>query len=171
MTISATAAQHVKVRDGISACLLGERVRYDGNHNHDAYITGTLAKVFEFVAVCPEVAIGMGVPRPPIQLVGEAAQPRAIGVGDPALDVPAALTAYGRRMAVALDDISGYIFNAKSPSCGLLRVKVFQSGAASPRGVGLYAREIAQRQPMIPEEEEGRLDDPVLREEILAQHR
>ena len=110
----------------------------------------------------------MGVPRPPIQLVGEAAQPRAIGVGDPALDVTAALTAYGRRMAVELDDISGYIFKAKSPSCGLLRVKVYQSGAASPRGVGLYAREIAQRQPLLPAEEEGRLGDPVLRENFIA---
>src|SRR3569623_2058500 len=109
MTLSATA-QLDKVRVGISACLLGERVRYDGNHKHDAYITGTLAKVFEFVAVCPEVAIGMGVPRPPIRLVGEAAQPRAIGVGDPAQDVSAAFTAYGRRRAVELDDSSGYIF-------------------------------------------------------------
>jgi len=167
MTLSATA-QHDKVRVGISACLLGERVRYDGNHKHDAYITGTLAKVFEFVAVCPEVAIGMGVPRPPIRLVGEAAEPRAVGVADPDLDVTAALSAYGRRMAVKLDDISGYIFKAKSPSCGLLRVKVYQSGAASLRGVGLYAREIAQRQPLLPAEEEGRLGDPILRENFIA---
>src|SRR3569832_1847803 len=155
MTLSATAAQHDKVRVGISACLLGERVRYDGNHKHDAYITGTLAKVFEFVAVGPEVAIGMGVPRPPIQLVGEAAQPRAIGVGDPALDVTAALTAYGRRMAVELDDISGYIFKAKSPSCGLLRVGGGRAGAAGPRGGGGGARGGARRRPGGPAGGEG----------------
>src|SRR3569623_83248 len=142
MTLSATA-QLDKVRVGISACLLGERVRYDGNHKHDAYITGTLAKVFEFVAVCPEVAFGRGVLRPPIRLVGEAAEPRAVGVADPELDVTAALSAYGRRMAVKLDDISGYIIKAKSPSCGLLRVKGYQAGAASLRGGGVYARVMA----------------------------
>lgn len=157
-----------KIRLGISACLVGERVRYDGNHKHDAYITGTLGLAFELVAVCPEVAIGMGVPRPPIRLVGDVAQPRAVGVADPTLDVSAALTSYGRRIAAELDDISGYIFKAKSPSCGLQRVKVYGGGAPAAQGVGLYAREIVTRRPLLPVEEEGRLGDPVLRENFIA---
>ncbi|MEK7323426.1 MAG: DUF523 and DUF1722 domain-containing protein [Pseudomonadota bacterium] len=157
-----------RIRIGISSCLLGQQVRYDGNHKHDAFITDTLGAVFDFIAVCPEVAIGMGVPRPPIRLTGDVQAPRAVGVQDPALDVTAALTAYGRRMALELDGISGYIFKGKSPSCGLRRVKVYGGGAPSMQGIGLYAREIVQRRPLLPAEEEGRLGDPVLRENFIA---
>ncbi len=157
-----------RISIGISSCLLGERVRFDGNHKQDAFITGTLGLVFDFVPVCPEVAIGMGVPRPPIRLTGDPQSPRAVGVKDISLDVTAALTAYGRRMAVELEGISGYIFKGKSPSCGTRRVKVYSGGAPSLQGVGVYAREIIQRQPLLPAEEEGRLGDPVLRENFIA---
>ncbi len=162
---SATAA---KIVIGISSCLLGDKVRFDGNHKHDAYITGTLSQVFDFVPLCPEVAIGMGVPRPPIRLTGDSQAPRAVGVKDPALDVTAALTAYGRRMALELEGISAYIFKGKSPSCGMQRVKVYGGGAPSTQGVGIYAREIMARQPLLPVEEEGRLGDPLLRENFIA---
>ena len=111
------------IRLGISGCLLGQKVRYDGNHQRDSYITLTLRKYFEFVPVCPEVAIGLGVPRPPIRLVGNPAAPRAVGVADPTLDVTRKLTVYGQRMARTLDDISGYILKSRSPSCGMERVK------------------------------------------------
>jgi len=146
-----------KPRIGVSACLLGERVRYDGEHKRDAFICDTLNAVFELVPVCPEVAVGMGVPRPPVRLTGDPARPRAVGVDDSDLDVTAVLTAYGRRMALELDDIDGYIFKARSPSCGTTRVKVIAEGRARGQGTGLYAREIMARQPLLPvtEEESG----------------
>jgi uncharacterized protein YbgA (DUF1722 family)/uncharacterized protein YbbK (DUF523 family) len=157
-----------KIRIGVSSCLVGERVRYDGDHKRDAFITDTLGAAFELVPVCPEVAIGMGVPRPPIRLVGDPQQPRALGVDDPSVDVTAPLTAFGRRMALELDDISAYIFKSRSPSCGPARVKVYADGKA-PRaqGVGLYAREIMNRQALLPVEEEGRLAQPAWRDNFI----
>lgn len=159
----------MKIRLGISSCLLGQRVRYDGNHKRDDYVAQTLASYFEFVPVCPEVAIGLGVPRPPIRLVGSAARPRAVGVNDPTLDVTEALAAYGQRQARMLGDISGYIFKSKSPSCGLERVKVYaRSEAAAPRsGTGIYAAAFRAAQPLLPVEEEGRLNDTALRDNFL----
>ena len=156
-----------KIRLGISSCLLGERVRFDGNHKQDSYILGTLGHYFEFVPVCPEVGIGMGIPREPIRLEGDPEHPRAIGVRDKSLDVTEKLERYGRESASALDDISGYILKSKSPSCGMERVRVYRGGGASRNGVGLYARELMAHRPLLPYEEEGRLGDPVLRENFI----
>jgi uncharacterized protein YbgA (DUF1722 family)/uncharacterized protein YbbK (DUF523 family) len=162
------AASLPRIRLGISSCLLGQRVRYDGNHKHDGFITGTLGRFFEFVPLCPEVAIGLGVPRAPIRLVGPAAAPRAVGTNDPALDVTDQLEDYGRRMARELDDISGYIFKSKSPSCGKERVKVYQRGAMPAKhGRGVYAAAFLTARPGLPAEEEGRLNDPRLRENFI----
>lgn len=156
------------LRLGISSCLLGQRVRYDGNHKRDSYVADTLARHFELVPVCPEVAVGLGVPRPPIRLVGGVTQPRAVGADDPALDVTAALAACGRRQARALDGICGYIFKSKSPSCGLERVKVYPRGAGAPRvGTGIYAAAFRAAAPLVPLAEEGRLNDPALRDNFL----
>jgi len=158
----------VTPRLGISSCLLGQRVRYDGHRKRDSYVSDTLARHFELVPVCPEVAIGLGVPRPPIRLVGSVTHPRAVGVDDPALDVTVALAAYGRRQARALDGICGYIFKSKSPSCGLERVKVYRRGAAAPRvGTGIYAAAFRAAAPLVPLEEEGRLNDPARRDSFL----
>lgn len=158
-----------KIRIGISSCLLGEQVRFDHGHKRDGYITGTLSAYCEFVPVCPEVAIGLGVPREPIHLVGDPAQPRAVGVRSPERDVTAALLAYGQRMARELDDIAGYIFKSRSPSCGMERVKLYPTGGGAARkmGVGIYARQIMAARPLLPVEEEGRLNDPVLRENFI----
>ena len=155
---------------GISSCLLGEPVRFDGNHKHDHYITGTLGEAFDFVAVCPEVGIGLGVPRPTIRLVGSADAPRAVGVKDASLDVTDKLVRYGQRTAGRLGDISGYIFKSKSPSCGMERVKLYDDPDRKGGGrhaVGLYAREIMRAHPLLPVEEEGRLGDPLLRDNFL----
>lgn len=158
----------MKIRLGISSCLLGQRVRYDGNHKRDSYINDTLGRYVDFVPVCPEVAIGLGVPRPPIRLVGPAAAPRAVGAGDVALDVTDSLAAYGRRRGRALDDISGYILKSQSPSCGMGQVKVYARGKdASRRGMGIYAAAFRGVQPLLPMEEEGRLSDPDLRDNFL----
>ncbi|HQU16357.1 MAG: hypothetical protein B7Z66_12890 [Chromatiales bacterium 21-64-14] len=164
------------IRIGISSCLLGEPVRYDGNHKRDPFITEVLARYFEFVPVCPEVGIGLGVPRPPIRLVDTPDHPRAVGVRDPALDVSDRLRVFGRRTATALSDLSGYLFKARSPSCGLDRVPVYRTtGGVAGRGTGLYARQIVKRHPLLPVEEEGRLNDPALRENfierVFAYHR
>ena len=158
-----------KIKIGVSACLLGEQVRFDGGHKQDAYINGTLSHYFQFVPVCPEVAIGLGTPREPIRLVGDPANPRAIGVRSPQLDVTEKLQAYGRRMGRELLDLSGYILKRASPSCGMERVKVYQ-----PNGVpigksanGIYARVFMEMHPLLPVEEEGRLGDPLLRENFI----
>jgi len=159
--------QH-RIRLGISSCLLGEKVRYDGTDKRDGYITGTLARFFELVSVCPEVAIGLGVPRPPIRLVGSSTAPHAVGIANPDLDVTDKLAAYGRRTAQRLDDISGYILKSKSPSCGMERVKVYsRRGSLAGSGRGVYAAALMSAAPLLPVEEEGRLGDPDLRENFF----
>lgn len=157
------------IRLGVSSCLLGERVRWDGNHKRDAFLTATLSRYFEFVPVCPEMAIGLGVPRMPIRLVGGADGVRAVGVEDPALDVTDRLAAYGRQMADQLEQISGYILKSDSPSCGMERVKVYRMGGGAPsrNGIGTYARALLEARPELPVEEEGRLNDPVLRDNFV----
>ncbi|MDO8704618.1 MAG: DUF523 and DUF1722 domain-containing protein [Sulfuricaulis sp.] len=157
-----------KIRLGISSCLLGQKVRFDGNHKHDSFLTGTLGQFFEWVPVCPEVAIGLGIPRPPIRLVGSPASPRAVGVKEATIDVTDKLAAYGKRQAHALGDLSGYIFKSKSPSCGMERVKVYQAaGAPAANGRGIYADAFLFAQPWLPAEEEGRLSNPKLRENFI----
>ncbi|PTQ67728.1 DUF523 and DUF1722 domain-containing protein [Pseudomonas sp. GV071] len=159
-----------KPKIAISACLLGDEVRFNGGHKRSELCTERLAEHVEFVRVCPEVAIGLGTPREPIRLVGDIAAPRAIGSVHNELDVSDALHDYGTQMAEQLRGISGYIFMQKSPSCGLYRVKVY-----GPKGLpeagggrGLYAAAFCAEHPDLPVEEEGRLNDPVLRENFLT---
>lgn len=154
------------IRLGISSCLLGNNVRYDGLHKRDSFIADSLARYFEFVPLCPEVAIGLGVPRPPIQLVGDPAAPRAHGVADDTLDVTQALAEYGQRMARDLGDISGYVFKSRSPSCGVDRVPL--QGNVQRRGVrGIYAAAFMAALPHLPVTQEEELGDPLLRENFL----
>ena len=168
MATKSAGAHDTKIRLGISSCLLGQKVRFDGNHQHDSFLTGTLGQFFEWVPVCPEVAIGLGVPRPPIRLLGPAAAPRAVGVKDPDVDVTHKLAAYGRRQARALDGISGYIFKSKSPSCGMEHVRVYRRAGAPAANVrGIYADAFLSAQPWLPAEEEGRLGNPRLRENFI----
>lgn len=154
---------------GISACLMGEKVRYNGDHKKSSYCTNLLSQYFDFVPVCPEVAIGLGIPRKPIRLVGDMNQYRVKGTDDPTLDVTDELYDYGTRKARELDTISGYILMQKSPSCGMERVKVYHENG-SPLGrsePGIYARALMETNPLLPVEEEGRLHDPVLRENFI----
>ena len=108
----------------ISACLMGAEVRVNGGHKESRLCSRTLAEHFEFVPLCPEVAIGMGIPREPIRLVGDPQSPQAVGTVNPSINVTAPLAEYGEKMAGELNDICGYIFMQQSPSCGLERVKV-----------------------------------------------
>jgi len=158
-----------KLRIGISSCLLGDQVRFDGGHKRDAFIVDHLGPWVEFVPVCPEVAIGLGIPRQPIHLVNGENGIRVVGVRDPSLDVTEPLLDYGREMAGQLTDLCGYILKSRSPSCGMERVKVYGAGGGpgSKTGVGLYAKAFMEAHPTLPVEEEGRLGDPVLRENFI----
>lgn len=172
MTITATAGDRAerdhRITLGISSCLLGAPVRYDGNHKKNAYITETLGRVFDFFPCCPETAIGLGVPRPPIRLVATAKGVRARGVDDPQRDVTADLADYGHRMASELRWVSGYIFKKGSPSCGMVRVPRYaEDGRPAGGGVGVFAGAVMERLPELPVEEEGRLMNPVLRENFV----
>ena len=156
------------IRVATSSCLLGEEVRYDGGHKHNGYLTKTLARYFEMIPFCPEVAIGLGVPRPPIRLMKKGGEVRVVGVDDPALDVTEDLVAYGHTVAARLNDVSGYIFKRGSPSCGMERVKIYSDkGMPVDSGPGFYAQTIMHALPLLPAEEEGRLMDPVLRENFI----
>ena len=158
------------VKIGISACLLGQPVRYNGGHKHSSLCTEILGRHFEFIGICPEQAIGLGTPRQPIRLVGDPAQPQARGTVDRQLDVSAELTAFGEQVATQLDDVSGYILMQKSPSCGMERVKVYQDNGypAAGGGRGLFAAALMRARPDLPVEEDGRLNDPVLRENFIT---
>lgn len=159
-----------KPKIAISACLMGVEVRYNGGHKESRLCSRVLSEYFDFVPLCPEVAIGMGTPREPIRLVGDPEQPRAVGTVDASLDVTLPLAEYGERMAAQVDDICGYIFMQNSPSCGLERVKVYQANGIPYRngGRGIYAQAFCAQHPDLPVEEAGRLNDPVLRENFLT---
>ncbi|RAI72016.1 hypothetical protein DOZ80_00260 [Pseudomonas fluorescens] len=159
-----------KPKIAISACLMGLDVRYNGGHKESRLCSRTLTDYFDFIPVCPEVAIGLGVPRQPIRLVSGPDQPEAVGTLDHNLNVTQALATYGRDMAAHLRDICGYIFMQNSPSCGLERVKVYQANGtrADGGGRGIYARAFCLLHPDLPVEEDGRLNDPVLRENFLT---
>lgn len=156
-----------KIPIAISSCLLGQEVRYDGGHKHNAYITQTLGEYFEYTAFCPEVAIGLGIPRPAIQLVQVGAEVRVCGSKDPELDVTKSLQVYARSVLPALSGYCGYIFKRASPSCGMERVKIFRDGKPVASGRGAYADVIIKALPELPVEEEGRLMDPVLRDNFI----
>jgi len=157
-----------KIPVGISSCLLGDPVRYNGGHKKDSYITGTLSKYFDLRPLCPEVGIGMGVPRPPIRLVATDRGVRALGVKDAAVDVTDELRAFTLSREEFIAGLSGYILKRASPSCGMERVKLFnQKGIPENRGVGIFAESLMKKFPDLPLEEEGRLGDARLRENFV----
>lgn len=158
------------IKVGISACLLGEPVRYNGGHKQSLLCKNELGQYFDYISICPEQAIGLGTPREPIRLVGDAQQPRAVGTVTSTLDVTDALTQFSQRTVAGLEDICGYILMQKSPSCGMQRVKVYQVDGQgfSNDGAGIFAAALMQAKPLLPVEEDGRLNDPVLRENFIT---
>ena len=169
VTVVMSEARQPKVRVGVSSCLVGAEVRFDGGHKRHAFINEQLSRYFQYVPVCPEVAIGLGVPREPIRLVAGPEHPRAVGVKDSSVDVTQALSDYGRQTARALTDIAGYIVKRGSPSCGMERVKVYtEKGMPGKHGVGVFTRALMEELPLLPIEEEGRLNDPALRENFIT---
>jgi len=157
------------VRIGISSCLLGEHVRFDGGHKRDAFLVDTFGRHVEWVPVCPEVEMGMGVPREAIRLVADGDEVRLVGTRS-GEDHTEAMRRFARARldALARLDLCGYVLKKDSPSCGLMRVKVWGGGGAPARtGRGLFADALVRRFPRLPVEEEGRLCDPRLRENFV----
>jgi uncharacterized protein YbgA (DUF1722 family)/uncharacterized protein YbbK (DUF523 family) len=158
-----------RIRIGISACLLGDAVRYDGGHKRDTFLTDILGPHVEWVKVCPEVEAGMGTPRESIRLVDESGviRLRTVTTG---VDHTASMTGYAARKtaAIAGEDLCGYVLKKDSPSCGMTRVKVYRGKEPGRRvGVGIFAQALLARFPHLPVEEEGRLADLSLRENFI----
>jgi uncharacterized protein YbbK (DUF523 family) len=158
------------LRIGVSSCLLGETVRWDGGHKRDRFLTDELGPFVEWVPVCPEVEVGLGTPRPTLRLVRRGGDVRMIEPKSGS-DHTDAMRAYARRRVRALDreDLSGYVLKKDSPSCGMERVKVYAGAGAGTRdGRGLFAEALLERFPHLPVEEEGRLGDARLRENFVV---
>lgn len=158
-----------RIRVGVSSCLLGEEVRFDSAHKHDRFVTDVLGAHFEFVSVCPEVEVGMGIPREPVRLVRAEDGLRMLGVKS-ATDHTDAMQRYARRRVAALEalGICGYILKKGSPSCGMERVRTYTTGGMpAPSDRGLFAAALMDAMPELPVEEEGRLNDPALRENFI----
>lgn len=157
------------IKVGVSACLLGQKVRYDGGHKHDHYITDTLGRFFTFVPVCPEVESGMPTPREAMHLEGDPDSPRLM-TRVTRIDKTEQMLSFCREKLAELEhaDLCGFIFKKDSPSSGLYRVKVYaDSGMPVKNGSGLFAAAFARRFPLLPVEEEGRLYDAALRENFI----
>ena len=159
----------MKIPVGISSCLLGENVRFDGGHKLHSYIESTLGQYFEFQPFCPELAIGLGVPRKPIRLVRTAGDDsvRCVGVVEPERDFTAALTNIAHEQLPAQKGLCGYILKKGSPSCGMERVKVYSGKMPTTDGAGIFAATMMANLPHLPVEEEGRLGDSRLRENFI----
>lgn len=161
-----------KIPVGISQCLLGEKVRYDGGHKRSPFCTDVLSEFFDFTPVCPEAGAGLGIPRPAIRLIKntDGTQIKVVGVKDVSFDVTADLQAYTEQVLPKLEHLCGYILMQKSPSCGMERVPQYRENGAplDTKGVGVYADKLMQAYPLLPVEEAGRLHDAVLRENFIS---
>ena len=156
-----------KIPVGISSCLLGDKVRFDGQHQLDSFVAKTLGQYFEFQRFCPEVSIGLGIPRRPIRLIAKGDTVACVSTVDETLDYTQALSDCAKEQRSWHKDLCGYILKKSSPSCGMERVKVYDGSRPRRDGVGIYAANLMQNFPDLPVEEEGRLGDPVLRENFI----
>jgi uncharacterized protein YbbK (DUF523 family) len=158
-----------KIRLGISACLLGETVRYDGGHKLDRFLTDTLGHYVQYVPVCPEVESGLGVPREPMHLEGNPDSPRLI-TSTTKRDMTETMVRWAKRRVAEMEeeDLCGFIFKSDSPSSGMVRVRVYnEEGRSIKKGIGLFAKIFMEHFPLLPVEDDGRLHDPKLRENFI----
>jgi uncharacterized protein YbgA (DUF1722 family)/uncharacterized protein YbbK (DUF523 family) len=158
-----------KIKLGISACLLGENVRYDGGHKLDRFLANTLGKYVDYVPVCPEFECGLGVPRESMRLVGDTDAPRLVTNTTKQDHTERMLKWAAKRVAeLEKEGLCGFVFKKNSPSSGMERVKVYNDkGMPVKKGVGLFARAFMEHFPLLPVEDEGRLHDPKLRENFI----
>ena len=161
----------MRLRIGVSACLLGEEVRYNGGHKRDAFLTDVLGQYVEWVPVCPEVEIGLGTPRPAMRLVRIGGDTRMV-TPETGADHTEPMRVYSERRVreLAGERLAGYILKKDSPSCGMERVKLYpaEGGAPVKEARGLFAETLLRLWPDLPVEEEGRLHDPLLRENFVT---
>ena len=157
------------MRIGLSTCLLGENVRFDGGHKRDRFVTDTLGQFLEFVPVCPEMECGLGVPRESMRLVGKPESPRLV-TNRTKIDHTERMITWARKRVQELEkeDLCGFIFKSRSPSSGMERVRVYnEKGIPEKKGVGMFARIFMEHFPLLPVEEDGRLHDIRLRENFI----
>jgi uncharacterized protein YbgA (DUF1722 family)/uncharacterized protein YbbK (DUF523 family) len=158
-----------KIKLGISTCLLGENVRYDGGHKLDRFLTDTLGQYVEYVPVCPEVECGLGVPRESMHLEGDPDSPRLVTIRTKQ-DITDRMVSWAKKRVVELEKegLYGFIFKSDSPSSGMERVRVYnEKGMPVKKGVGMFARIFMEHFSLLPVEDEGRLHDPKLRENFI----
>lgn len=158
-----------KITLGISSCLLGEKVRYDGGHKLDHFLTDTLGRYVEWVPVCPEVESGLPVPREAMHLVGDPESPRLVTVRT-GKDHTARMRSWAKKKVALLEqrELCGFVFKSRSPSSGMRGVKIYtEAGMPNRTGSGIFARAFMERFPLLPVEDEGRLHDPGLRENFI----
>ena len=166
MNLTSTDEQS-KILVGISSCLIGEKVRFDGGHKQNRYVLDTLGQYFRYRPFCPEMAIGLGVPRETLRLVAVDGKTEAIGNKHTDLNFTHHLIQSAEDQASWHRQVFGYIVKKDSPSCGMERVRVYHGELPRREGVGLYTARLMQNFPALPVEEEGRLGDPVLRESFV----
>jgi uncharacterized protein YbgA (DUF1722 family)/uncharacterized protein YbbK (DUF523 family) len=158
-----------KIKLGISSCLLGENVRYDGGHKLDRFLADTLGQYVEYIPVCPEVECGLPVPREPMHLEGDPGSPRLVTTHTKQ-DMTDRMVRWANKRVVALEieDLCGFIFKSNSPSSGMERVKVYnEKGMPVKKGVGIFVRIFIEHFPLLPVEDEGRLHDPKVRDNFI----
>ena len=158
-----------KIKVGVSACLIGEKVRYDGAHKQDHYITDILGQFVDLVPLCPEVEYGLPVPREPMRLVGTPENPRLVTIHT-GIDHTEGMKKWtkGKLNGLAKEELCGFIFKSRSPSSGMQGVKVYnEKGVPGKNGVGIFAGAFIKRFPLIPATDDERLNDPGLRENFI----
>jgi uncharacterized protein YbgA (DUF1722 family)/uncharacterized protein YbbK (DUF523 family) len=158
------------IKIGVSSCLLGEKVRWDGEHKQDLFVKNLLGQFFEWVPTCPEVEIGMGIPRESVRLTGNHESPHLVG-NTTRTDWTRRMNRYSKKRSAELAKLNlcGYIFKSRSPSCGIARIKVYgDNGNATSKGRGLFANAFMQKYPLVPVEDEDRLHDARIRENFIT---
>ncbi|CAB1083505.1 COG1683: Uncharacterized conserved protein / FIG143828: Hypothetical protein YbgA [Olavius algarvensis Delta 1 endosymbiont] len=160
-----------KFKIGISSCLLGNEVRWNAGHKLDKYLTRILGRFVEYVPVCPEVEVGLGIPRESMRLVGDPENPRLITFKSKTDHTDRMLSWTEKRVRdLEKEDLCGFVFKSDSPSSGMIRVKVYnEKGMPHKIGVGIFARAFMAHFPLIPVEDDGRLNDPLIRENFILQ--
>ncbi len=160
-----------KIKIGVSSCLIGEKVRWNGDHKQNHFVREILANYFEYVSVCPEMEVGMGVPRETVALYGNLEKSRMISKKTQT-DWTRPMNNYikDRLKSLTQDDLCGYIFKSKSPSCGLGRIPVYSEFGSNKvrHGSGIFAQAFTKAFPIVPTEDEGRLNDPRIRENFIV---
>nr|WP_192867625.1 DUF523 and DUF1722 domain-containing protein [Thaumasiovibrio occultus] len=159
----------MKINVGISACVLGEKVRFDGGHKMNRFAVDELSRFFNFQPVCPEMGAGMGTPRPTIRLLEKQGDIRLVSTRDTSVDFTDSMLGFTEKKLPSFEQLCGFLVCAKSPTCGMERVKLYmENGHTIPGGTtGLFTRELMKKYPWLPVEEDGRLHDPVLRENFV----